>query len=222
MKPATTANKQAMATKHHPNYANKSAQHLVLPATFVVNQTTLGPPARVKMSPSTEAESAIFDALYNVTSEDHALHVISLDHHLYKNMNDRHDTTGIPATAIYLAQSIHPDDYVALGYNPVTTAPKSIDLHTMADTGRQSCLASLSIIHRFGLSVADLIPVTTHMHPVNRSGSRILGAVIPHLTGKTAPAHNLETRQIVYVTNDSDCLFLSWETRKDLEIISPQ
>ena len=115
-------------------------------------------------------------------------------------MNDRHDTTGIPATAIHLAQSIHPDDYVALGYNPVTTAPKSIDLYTIADTGCQSCLASLSIIRRFGLSEADLIPVTKHMHPVNRSGIRILGAVIQYLTGKTAPAHNLKTRQIVYIS----------------------
>lgn len=115
-------------------------------------------------------------------------------------MNNRNDTTGIPATAIHLAQSIHPDDYVTLGYNPVTTAPKSIDLHTMADTGCQSCLASLSIIHRFELSEADLIPVTTPMHPVNRSGIRILGALILHLTGKTAPAHNLKTRQIVYIS----------------------
>ena len=54
MKPATTADKPATVTKHHPNNANKSAQHLVLPATFVVNRTTLGPPARVKTSPSTE------------------------------------------------------------------------------------------------------------------------------------------------------------------------
>ena len=46
--------KQATATKRHPNNASKSAQHLVLSATSVVDQTTLRPPLRVKTSPSTE------------------------------------------------------------------------------------------------------------------------------------------------------------------------
>ena len=89
----------------------------------------------------------------------------------------------------------------------------------MADTGCQSCLASLSIVRRLGLSEADLIPVTTRMHAANNSGIRILGAIILRFTGTTEPGMNLETRQIVYVTNDSDRLFLSRETCKDLGII---
>eukprot|EP00794_Sanderia_malayensis_P002522 gene2522-2915_t len=98
----------------------------------------------------------------------------------------------------------------------------SMELPAMADTGCQSCLASLSIIRRLGLSEADLIPVTTRMHAANNSGIRILGAIVVRFTGTTAPGRNLETRQIVYVTKDSDRLFLSWETCKDLEIISEQ
>ena len=100
-----------------------------------------------------QAKSAIFEALCNVTTADHALNGISLDHHLYNNMNDHWiQWASQPQLFISHKASIHPDDYVALGYKPVTTAPKSIELHTMADTGCQSGLESLSIIHRFRLS----------------------------------------------------------------------
>ena len=58
------------------------------------------------------------------------------------------------------------------------------------------------------------------MHAANNSGIRILGAVILRFTGTTEPGLNLATRQIVYVTNDSDRLYLSRETCKDLGIIS--
>ena len=125
-----------------------------------------------------------------------------------------------PQPHISLNVSIHPQDYEALGYKPVTTTPKSIQLPAMADTGCQSCLVSLSIIRRLGLSEADLIPVTTRMRAANNSGISILGAVILQLTGTTTPEQHLATRQIAYVTNESDRLFISRETCQDLGIIS--
>ena len=89
----------------------------------------------------------------------------------------------------------------------------------MADTGCQSCLASLSIIRRLGLSEADLIPSP---HACTQQTTAASGSLAPssYDTGTTEPGMNLETRQIVYVTNDSDCLFLSREACKDLGIIS--
>ena len=168
-----------------------------------------------------QAESAIFDALCSATDQDQAIQSISLDHHLYSNLSDCWiRRASQPQPFISLKVSLHPQDYVALGYKPVTNTPKSMELSAMADTGCQSCLASLSIIRRLGLREEDLIPVTTRMHAANNSGIRILGAIILRFTGTAEPGLNLETRQIVYVTNDSDRLFLSRETCKDLGIIS--
>ena len=82
----------------------------------------------------------------------------------------------------------------------------------MADTGRQSCLASIKVICRLGLCVSDLIPVTMKMHTVNNNGINILGAVILRFSGRSPSGKALESRQIVYVTSDSDKLFLSRET----------
>ena len=53
----------------------------------------------------------------------------------------------------------------------------------MADTGCQSCLASITVIRRLGLTENDLIPVTTHMHAANNNGIKILGAIILRFSG---------------------------------------
>ena len=90
----------------------------------------------------------------------------------------------------------------------------------MADTGCQSCLASMSIICRLGLNENSLIPVTTRMHAANSKGINIMGAVVLRFYGQSQPGLTLESRQIVYVTNDSDKLFLTREACEDLGIIS--
>lgn len=90
----------------------------------------------------------------------------------------------------------------------------------MADTGCQSCLASMKVIRRLGLHEDDLIPVTMRMHAANNNGIKILGAVILRFSGKSKSGETLESQQIVYVTSDSDKLFLSRETCKALGMIS--
>lgn len=48
----------------------------------------------------------------------------------------------------------------------------------MADTGCQSCLAGVQVIHKLGLTKSDLIPLTMKMHAANNGGITILGATI--------------------------------------------
>ena len=91
---------------------------------------------------------------------------------------------------------------------------------TMADTGCQSCLASIQVIRRLGLSERDLIPVTMQMHAVNNNGINIMGAVILRFSGRSPSGATLESRQLVYVTSDSDKLFLSRETCTALGMIT--
>jgi hypothetical protein len=90
----------------------------------------------------------------------------------------------------------------------------------MADTGCQSCLASLKIILHLGLREKDLISVTTRMYTANNNGINILDATILRLSGKSKSGDALATRQITYVTDDSDKLFLSREACMALGMIS--
>ena len=119
-----------------------------------------------------DAEGAIFDALCTATnsSQDLSVSVISLDHHLYNHLNDCWvRKTSQPQPFVTLTATIHPDDYTALGFKPVSQQSKSIRLSAMADTGCQSCLASITVIRRLGFTENDLIPVTTDMHAANNN-----------------------------------------------------
>jgi hypothetical protein len=78
----------------------------------------------------------------------------------------------------------------------------------------------MNVIRRLGLSENALIPVTTSMHAANNSGIHILGATILRFSGKSKQGQQLETRQIVYVTEESNKLFLSRETCEALGMIS--
>ena len=89
----------------------------------------------------------------------------------------------------------------------------------MTDTGCQSCLASLSVVKKLRLSVRDLIPVDIEMHAANNDSIHILGATILRLTGKDDRGEEQSTRQMVYVTDSTNKLFISREACVDQGII---
>ena len=87
----------------------------------------------------------------------------------------------------------------------------------MADTGCQSCLAGLKV-KKLVVSVRDLIPVNIKMQVANNDNIRILGAALLRLSGKSN-GEERSTRQMVYITDNTDKLFLSREACVDLGII---
>ena len=164
--------------------------------------------------PSSELESAIFDSLCNVTNlapqQTQHTATIQLDHHLYHNLSKRWVQKPSQAQPfLTLTTTAHPDDYRALGFKPVVSKPHTAKLTTMADTGCQSCLAGMKVIHLLGLCESDLLPVTLRMHAANNNGIKILGAVVLRFSGQSHSSNILETRQIVYLTSNTDKLFLS-------------
>ena len=86
----------------------------------------------------------------------------------------------------------------------------------MADTGCQSCLACLKIVKKLGLSTRDLIPVDIKMHAADNHDIHILGAAILRLSGKNNKGEEQTTRQMVYVIDNTDKLFLRREACVDL------
>ena len=145
---------------------------------------------------------------------------IRLDHHLYNHLEERWTRqTSKPQPFITLTIRICTEDYTHFGFQPPRPT-KSIETPTMADTGCQCCLAGMLVIRRLGLSENDLIPVTTQMHAANNNKIRILGAVLIEFSGTSPNGQQLFTRQITYVTDSSDKLFLSREGCAKLGMIS--
>ncbi len=92
-------------------------------------------------------------------------------------------------------------------------------LSVIADTDCQSCLAGLKVINKLGIFMKDLIPVTIKMPAANDHIIGILGVVILRLPGKNTEGDELSTRQMVYVTDSTDKLFISREACVDLGVI---
>ncbi|XP_028517124.1 uncharacterized protein LOC114575796, partial [Exaiptasia diaphana] len=131
-KPATTVENKAMATKPLPNNDNECPafgttcqlcgrqNHFATVCKIKNKPLQLRPP--IPDGKGRQTEGAIFDNLCSVTSGNHTVYGIVLDHHLYNNMNDCWiRRASKPQPHISLNATIHPQDYAALGYKPVTS-----------------------------------------------------------------------------------------------------
>ena len=173
-----------------------------------------------------EYEGAVFDSLCAVTILDHSnshsssRRSITLDHHLYSQLSDTWvKRFSKPQPFINLTVRALSKDYRSLGFD-LTSTPRTTVIPSMADTGCQSCLAGIKVIRRLGLKHSDLIPVTLKMHAANSKGITILGAAILRFSGTDKTGNTFETRQITYVTDNSDKLFLSREACINLGMIT--
>ena len=124
-----------------------------------------------------------------------------------------------PQPMMFLMASTHKQDYDQLGYE-LASKPKSIRISVMADTGCQSCLAGLWLPTRLGVSKEQLIPVQLKMSAANKSVINILGAAIIRFSGQSPDGRIIETRQLVYITDTTDRVYLSKEACTELGIIS--
>lgn len=144
---------------------------------------------------------------------------VLLEHHVYNQLTETWiKKASAPQPFINLNVTASAEDYRVFGHilpGHVLTA----SIPAMADTGCQSCLAGVNVLRRLGLRTDDLIPVTMRMHAANRKGIKILGATILRFAGKDQLGRVIETRQLTYVTDTSDKLFISKEACIALKMI---
>ena len=145
----------------------------------------------------------------------------TLDHHIFnKATRNWIRRQSKPQPYVRLKISIGQDDYDHFGF-PLRIPPAQSFVNAIADTGCQSCLAGVKVVKKLGLTTEDLIPVSLKMHAADNHDINILGAIILRLSGKDSKGEERYTRQIVYVTNSTDRLFLSREACADLGLIPP-
>ena len=143
---------------------------------------------------------------------------VVLDHHMFGDRNGWITRRSTPQPTVSLNTRAHTKDYEELGYR-LRTRTRQITIAMTADTGCQSVLVGIKIIHRLGFKKSDLIPVKTKMSAVNRDVIPILGAVILRLSGKSGSGKVIETAQICYVTDVIEGAYLSREACTTLGII---
>ena len=168
-----------------------------------------------------DEQTAAFAELCTVAmdSADDGLRTLRLTHHLYDDMCDKWTKrASSPQPYINLTLTNEREDYKALGFD-LLKRTRAVSLPVMADTGFQSCLIGIEVTQQMGLSTKDFIPVSMKMKAANNEGIHILGAVVIRFAGNSG-TRRLETRQIAYVTDTSDRIFLSRAACVDLGMIS--
>ena len=160
-------------------------------------------------------QGAIYQALCSATVSS-----ISADHHIYQKEGNRWSKQpSSPQPFIKLSVRVDYQDYVDLGFKPIVNNPENtITVPAMADTGCQSCLAGFKTVQRLGLTKSDLLSVKMKMHAANDQPISILGAIILRISGTDQNDNVKETRQMTYITKDSNNIFLSKAACIDLGI----
>ena len=159
------------------------------------------------------------DVLCEITSTDCTEHT-TLTHHVFNKVTKEWlRKRSKPQPFIRLRMDIQQEDYRHFGFS-LRTPQTHTFTSAMVDTGCQSCLVGLKVVKKLGLSTRDLIPADIKMHAANNNNIRILGATILRLSGKNKNGEEESTRQIVYVTDNTDKLFLSREACVDLGLIT--
>ena len=127
-----------------------------------------------------------------------------------------------PQPTFNLNAEILEKDFSALGLLR-TTHKRVTNCHSivaLADTGCQSCLAGVNLLHTLGHTTSEIIPVTTKMCSASGENIKLLGATLLRLSGSDAQGRTHSTKQMVYITNRSGPFYLSRGACTDLGIIS--
>ena len=143
---------------------------------------------------------------------------VVLDHHIFDDRNSWFTRRSPPQPTVSLTARAHTKDYEELGYR-LHTRTRQVTIAMTADTGCQSVLVGIKLIHRLGFKKSALIPVKTKTSAVNRDAIPILGAVILRLSGKSGSGKVIETAQDCYVTDVIEGAYFSREACTTLGIL---
>ena len=145
--------------------------------------------------------------------------MLVLDHHVYDNMCDTwRQRASDPQPLVSVSLSLQTSDLKELGF-PSPPQVRNTTTLGLADTGCQSTLAGIEILHQLGLFEKHLIPCTMRMNAANSKNIHILGALPLHISGQTPTGKTVSTRQIVYFTNCTAKLYLSKDACTALGLI---
>ena len=96
----------------------------------------------------------------------------------------------------------------------------SASIETVTDTGCQSCLAGTNLLKMLGLSTKSLIPVNTRMQSADSESIELLGAMFIELSGYDDHGELHKTKQMVYISKNTNNFYLNRGGCEALGIIS--
>ena len=90
---------------------------------------------------------------------------------------------------------------------------------SLVDTGAQMVVMGIRTVYSMGLSRKHIIPVGMTIKAANTGGLKLLGGVLVRISGKDQHGTERVTRQLAYIADEVDRVFLSKKASEDLGII---
>ena len=150
--------------------------------------------------------------------------VIPLTHQIFDKKRGWVAKPSAPHPTLLVTAHPCPDDHSDFGH-PVanTDSLKPVPLCPVcADTGCQSTAIPPSYAYKAGFRRKDFIPVASRMNGAGRSDLGVLGAVVMEFSCTGAEGVTYVTRQLCYVCDKVDRVYLSRQALTELCCISPE
>ena len=102
--------------------------------------------------------------------------------------------------------------------------PKIRDTETSAlvDTGAQMVVMGLRTVYQMGLGKKHIIPVGMTIKAANTGGLKLLGGVLVRIRGSNRQGKEIVTRQLAYIAEEVERVFISKKAAEDLGIINKE
>ena len=91
---------------------------------------------------------------------------------------------------------------------------------TLPDTGAQMTVAGIKLIHSLGITKSELIPLSHGVNCANNMGLGLLGGVLVTFSGKDCHGGTRVSKQLCYIAEGIDSVFLSRAACTDLGLVS--
>ena len=103
-------------------------------------------------------------------------------------------------------------------------SPRNIDRHKtvscLPDTGAQMVVAGPNQMHQLGITKRELIPLSNGVSSADNTGLGLLGGLLLNIEGVSSQGKIITTKQLCYIAEGIDCLFLSKQACQQLGIVS--
>ena len=124
-----------------------------------------------------------------------------------------------PHPAITVTMSLCETAYEDLNIPAPRVTTRQSTLASLPDTGAQMVVAGVPQLHRLGVTKRELIPLSNGISAADNSGLGLLGGVLVNIAGQADDGTQFSTKQLCYIAENIDCLFLSRQACRELGII---
>ena len=121
--------------------------------------------------------------------------------------------------AVTVTMSLCVPAYTDLDIPAPRVTAKQSTLSSLPDSGAQMVVAGVPQLHKLGVTKRELIPLSNGISAADNSGLGLLGGVLVDISGKAEDGTIFITKQLCYIAENIDCLFLSRQACRELGII---